>query len=131
MVADRSAPQKHVWRANIILATADGCGTAEIIRRSGRSKPVVWRWQERFMREGEDGLLRDKTRKPGKAPLPAETVRRVVDLALRPPPGRDHALDGRMLAKVAGVSLRSHPICDRRHFRTLSRRRMNFAGEPQ
>ena len=33
IVADRSAPQKHVWRANIILATADGCGTAEIMRR--------------------------------------------------------------------------------------------------
>jgi hypothetical protein len=45
IVADRSAPQKHVWRANIILATADGCGTAEIMRRSGKSKPVVWRWQ--------------------------------------------------------------------------------------
>jgi hypothetical protein len=29
------APQKHVWRAKIILATADGCGTAEIMRRSG------------------------------------------------------------------------------------------------
>ena len=44
IVADRSAPQKHVWRANIILATADGYGTAEIMRRSGKSKPVVWRW---------------------------------------------------------------------------------------
>ena len=31
IVADRGAPQKHVWRANIILATADGCGTAEIL----------------------------------------------------------------------------------------------------
>jgi hypothetical protein len=41
VAADRNAPQKHVWRANIILATADGCGTAEIMRRSGRSKPVV------------------------------------------------------------------------------------------
>ena len=35
IVADRSAPQKHVWRANIILATADGYGTAEIMRRAG------------------------------------------------------------------------------------------------
>jgi hypothetical protein len=66
IVADRSAPQKHVWRANIILATADGCGTAEIMRRSGKSKPVVWRWQERFMAEGVARLTRDKTRKPGK-----------------------------------------------------------------
>jgi hypothetical protein len=65
-----NAPQKHVWRANIILATADGCGTAEIMRRSGKSKPVVWRWQARFMTEGVEGLTRDKTRKPGKPPLP-------------------------------------------------------------
>src|SRR5713226_3868578 len=55
IVSDRSAPQKHVWRANIILATADGCGTAEIMRRSGKSKPVVWRWQARFMAEGIRG----------------------------------------------------------------------------
>jgi hypothetical protein len=55
MVSDRSAPQKHVWRAKIILATADGCGTAEIMRRSGKSKPVVWRWQARFMAEGRRG----------------------------------------------------------------------------
>lgn len=107
VVADRSAPQKHVWRANIILATADGCGTTEIMRRSGRSKPVVWRWQERFMREGVEGLLRDKTRLPGKAPLPAETVRRVVDLALGPPPGETTHWTGRMLAAATKVSLRS------------------------
>jgi hypothetical protein len=74
IVSDRSAPQKHVWRANIILATADGCGTAEIMRRSGKSKPVVWRWQARFMAEGVEGLTRDKTRKPGKPPLPTGTV---------------------------------------------------------
>jgi hypothetical protein len=43
IVADRSAPQKHVWRAHVILATVEGCGTAEIMRRSGKSKPVVWR----------------------------------------------------------------------------------------
>src|ERR1700751_4862765 len=69
VVSDRSAPQKHVWRAQIILATADSCGTTEIMRRSGKAKPVVWRWQERFMLEGVSGLLRDKTRKPRKRPL--------------------------------------------------------------
>ena len=59
------------------------------------------------MREGVDGLLRDKTRKPGKKPLPATTVQRVVDLALRAPPGEATHWSGRMLAKAAGVSLRS------------------------
>ena len=107
IVADRSAPQKHVWRAKVILATADGCGTAEIMRRSGKSKPVVWTWQARFMAEGVEGLLRDKTRKPGKPPLPPNTVQRVVDLALGPSPGESTHWTGRELAKAAGVSLRS------------------------
>src|SRR5262245_2897479 len=107
IISDRSAPQKHVWRANIILATADGCGTAEIMRRSGKSKPVVWRWQARFMAEGIEGLTRDKTRKPGKQPLPTATVERVVELTLGPPPGEATHWTGRMLAKAAGVSLRS------------------------
>jgi transposase len=48
VVADRNNAQKHVWRARIILATAEGCGTAEIMRRAGVSKPCVWRWQRRL-----------------------------------------------------------------------------------
>jgi len=107
IVADRSASQKHVWRAQIILATADGCGTAEIMRRSGKAKPVVWNWQARFMVEGVDGLLRDKTRKPGKPPLPASTVAKIIDLVTGPPPGETTHWTGRMLARAAGVSLRS------------------------
>ncbi len=75
IAADRNTRQKHAARARVIFATADGCGTSEIMRRSGLSKPVVWRWQERFMQEGVKGLLRDKTRKPGKPPLPTDTKR--------------------------------------------------------
>jgi len=43
IVADGNTPQKHAKRARAILATADGCGTNEIVRRCGLSKPVVWR----------------------------------------------------------------------------------------
>ena len=60
-----------------------------------------------IMAEGVDGLTRDKTRKPGKQPLPATVVQRVVDLTLGPPPGDATHWTGRMLAKAAGVSLRS------------------------
>ena len=45
---DRNASQKHAWRAAIILSSADGVGTNEIMRRTGKSKTCVWRWQERF-----------------------------------------------------------------------------------
>ena len=62
VAADRNTPQKHVWRAQIVLLTAEGCGTEEIIRQTGTAKTTVWRWQERFMTDGVAGLLRDKTR---------------------------------------------------------------------
>ena len=103
IVADRNTRQKHAARARVIVATAEGCGTTEIMRRSGLSKPAVWRWQERFMHEGVDGLLRDKTRKPGKPPLPAETVRRVLDLTLADPPGEATHWSVRTMAKAAGI----------------------------
>jgi len=64
IVADRNSPQKHVWRAAIVLATADGLGTNAVMRRTGKSKTAVWRWQERFASDGADGLFRDKTRPP-------------------------------------------------------------------
>src|SRR5262245_1062230 len=87
IVDNRSSPQKHVWRARIVLLTADGLGTAEIMRRTAKSKSVVWRWQERFMQAGVDGLLRDKTRPSRKPPLDKVVVARVIDLTAGPPPG--------------------------------------------
>jgi transposase len=107
VVADRNSPQKHVWRARIILATAAGCGTAEIMRRAEVSKPCVWRWQERFMREGVAGLVRDRTRKPGLPPLPPAVVDRVVALTLGDPRGETTHWTGRAMAAASGVSLRS------------------------
>ena len=62
VVQDRNAPQKHVWRAEIVLLTANGVGTNEIMRRTAKSKTCVWRWQERFLEDGFDGLLREETR---------------------------------------------------------------------
>jgi hypothetical protein len=63
IVADRNGPQKHVWRAKILLLTADGCGTAEVMRNAGVSKTAVWRGQERFMppmAEGEVKAVGDR-----------------------------------------------------------------------
>ncbi|MCY4209141.1 MAG: IS630 family transposase, partial [Roseovarius sp.] len=36
--------QKHAWRARIVLALDSGLGLMETIRRTGMSKPTVWRW---------------------------------------------------------------------------------------
>src|SRR5512146_2016816 len=69
IVRNRNSPQKHVWRARIVLLTAAGLGTNAIMRETGKSKTCVWRWQERYMVDGVDGLVRDKTRPPRIAPL--------------------------------------------------------------
>jgi transposase len=105
IVADGNSAQKHVWRAQIILATAEGCGTAEIMRRAGVSKPCVWRWQRRFMETGVDGLLHDKTRKPGKAPVPQSMVGRLITRTLDPPPGETTHWTGRGMAKAMGLAV--------------------------
>ena len=42
VVADRNSPQKHVWLARIVLATAEGLGTVAIMRRTAKSKTAVW-----------------------------------------------------------------------------------------
>jgi transposase len=88
IVADRNSPQKHVWRSRIVLLTADGLGAVEIMRRTGKSKTCVWRWQERFMAAGLDGLLREKTRPSRIPPLGAEVAERVIALTQTDRPAR-------------------------------------------
>jgi hypothetical protein len=78
-----------------------------VARRVGIGRPAVWRWQRRFAEAGVDGLLRDATRKPGKAPLGEEVVRRVVALTCAAPPGEATHWTGRAMAKAAEISLRS------------------------
>ena len=107
LVNNRNAAQKHVWRAEIVLLSADGVGTNEIMRRTGKSKTCVWRWQERFMQEGYDGLLRDKTRPSRILPLGADVTERIVVLTLQDPPGEATHWTGAMMAKAAGVSVSS------------------------
>ena len=80
IVADRNRPRKQVERARIVLASADRYSAQRVAQSIGVSRPTVWRWQQRFAESGVEGLLRDKTRKPGKAPLAAQTTARVVAL---------------------------------------------------
>jgi transposase len=105
IVADRSSPQKHVWRARVVLLSADRVGTAEIMRRTGLSKPSVWRWQERYIEAGVEGLLRDKTR-PSRVPALAEAkVAEVIQRTLdEPPPDEATHWTVRAMAAMSGVS---------------------------
>ena len=104
IITDRNSSSKAVWRAEIVLATADGLGTNAIMKRTGKSKPCVWRWQERYVEEGVDGLLRDKTRPPGKKPLSAAVRRKVLaKTASEMPPDATH-WSVRSMATAMGIS---------------------------
>jgi transposase len=107
VVADRNSPQKHVWRARIVLLTADGCGTTGIMRRTGKARAAVWRWQERFVEGGVDGLLRDKTRRSRIPPLPPEVIERVVALTPADPPGETTHRTAAAMSQASGVSASS------------------------
>jgi hypothetical protein len=83
----------HVWRARIVLLTADGLGTAEVMRRTGKSKSVVWRWQQRFMHAGVDGLLLEgrkacaqkaATKNPRSSSSAAASLAPIVSFRTRP-----------------------------------------------
>jgi len=132
IVADRNSPQKHVWRAEIVLLTADGLGTNEIMRRTGKAKTAVWRWQERFMQAGVDGLLRDKTRPSRILPLPAEMAERVVVLTLADPPGETTHWTAEAMAEASGISASSVRRIWRVHGLQPHRiRRFKLSKDPQ
>jgi transposase len=74
-----------------------------IMRRVGKSKPTVWRWQERYLEEGVEGLLRDRDRGSGKPPLDAAVKSLVLVKTTRekPPNGTHWSL--RSMARAVGI----------------------------
>jgi transposase len=132
VVANRNSLQKHVWRAKIVLLTADDHGTAEIMRATGKAKTVIWRWQERFGEEGVAGLWRDKTRPSRIAPLSPEVAERVVALTLAGPPPTASHWTGAAMAKAAGISVSSVQRIWRAHgLRPHLVRRFKLSNDPQ
>ena len=132
VVANRNSAQKYVWRAKIVLMTADGYGTAEIMRATGKAKTVIWRWQERFRDEGAAGLWRDKTRPSRIPPLSPAVAERVVAMTLAgPPPAASH-WTGAAMAKAAGISVSSVQRIWRAHgLRPHLVRRFKLSNDPQ
>ncbi|PKQ02900.1 MAG: IS630 family transposase [Alphaproteobacteria bacterium HGW-Alphaproteobacteria-11] len=104
IVSQPSSPQKHVWRCRIVLLSSDGLGTTAIMAETGKSKTCVWRWQERFMAEGVDGLLREKTRPPGTPKTPDEKVAEVIRLTQDAPPHEATHWTIRAMGKAVGLA---------------------------
>ena len=132
VAADRNSPQKHVWRAQIVLLSAQGVGTNEIMCVTGKAKTCVWRWQERFMQAGVDGLLRDKTRPSRVPPLGDALAARVVALTLTEPPGETTHWTAAAMAQACTVSVSSvHRIWRSHGLRPHQVRQFKLSNDPQ
>ena len=108
VIEDRRQAVKHVLRARIVLLSDERLPVLDVARRAGVSRPMVWRWQQRFAEEGVDGLLRDKTRPPGKPATPQADVQAVLERTLTgEPPGSVTHWTGRAMAAACGLSLRT------------------------
>ena len=104
LIANGNTPQKHVRRAQIVLLAGDGMGPTVIQRRLRVSRPTVRRWRTRYVEAGVDGLCRDKTRPPGKPPLGAAVVSRVIaKTKTETPPDATH-WSLRTMAKAVGIA---------------------------
>jgi transposase len=104
IVARRSEGAGLVRRARVILLSASGQSGSEIALRLELSGEAVSRIRRRFRDEGVEGLYeRPKAGRKDHA-VPSETVERVVQLAMSPPPAGRSRWTTRLLAKEVGLS---------------------------
>ena len=104
VISDRKSPQHHVWRARIVLMTAGAAGTMAIRAVTGKGKPTIWRWQERHMRGGADGLSRDAPCGKTFPVASPERVAAVVERTLHEVPPAAAHWTLRSMAKASGLA---------------------------
>jgi transposase len=103
-VARPSAAAGLVRRARVILLSADGVTGTEIATRLDLTPEAVSRIRRRFRDGGFSGLAdRPKTGRTDNR-VPPETVERVVQLAMSPPPAGRSRWTTRLLAKAVGLT---------------------------
>jgi transposase len=72
-------------RAEIVLLRSEGHSVASVAEMTGTTRPTVYKWVDRYEREGVDGLVDRK--RPGRQPWITEKVRsRIVALTRQSPP---------------------------------------------
>jgi hypothetical protein len=71
-----------------VLATAKGWARRRSCDGQRQQDTTVWRWQERFMVEGVDRLLRDKIQAAWVPKLAEQVAERIVALTLSEPRAR-------------------------------------------
>ena len=104
VVRNGNTPQKVALRARIVMLSADGFPTGEIMRQLGTTTPTITRWRDRYETDGIPGLLKDRRRPGRKRRIEEAKVREVVERTLKEKPSRATHWSTRSLASVVGLS---------------------------
>jgi transposase len=104
LVGDGNVAQKIAKRAKIVLMTADGAGVMAIMRAVNVSKTTVWRWQEYFVEACVAGLVKGRSKPPGKKPIPEAIKRSIVEKTVKEHPADATHWSVRTMGEQAGVS---------------------------
>jgi transposase len=104
IVWDGNSAQKIVKRARIVLMTSEGHGTMAIMRTVGVAKPTVWRWQEYFAEAGVSGLIKGRSKPPGKKPIAEAVKLAVVEKTMKERPANATHWSVRSMAAEMAIS---------------------------
>ena len=104
LLTDGNTAQKIAKRARIVLMTADGHGVVAIMREVGVSKTTVWRWQDYFAEAGVGGLIKGRSKPPGRKPLSAAMKLKVVEKTVKERPANATHWSVRSMAEEMGIS---------------------------
>ena len=104
IVRSRTAAQRVVMRAQIVLAAAEGRANLTIARELRVSRPSVLEWRARFLDGGVEALLHDAPRPGRPRVIGAKKVEAVVTATLHTNPRAATHWSVRTMAAVQGVS---------------------------
>ena len=115
--------QRMAFRAEVILAIAEGLSNQAVAERVGTRPATVSKWRGRFARAGVWGL-RDASRSGKPRQYESDHERRILAALDEPPPAGYGRWDGRLLARHLG-DISKHQIWRvlRGHEISLARRR--------
>lgn len=85
LAGSRTAPQREVERAKILLAYADGKTPTQIQSALGVSRPTIYKCVDKALAAGVDTGLRDRYHRPRAPQITEDAKAWVIDLACRKP----------------------------------------------
>jgi transposase len=115
--------QRMAFRAEVLLALAEGLSNKAVAERLGTRPATVSKWRGRFVQKGLSGLL-DASRSGKPRQYQGEHERRILAALDEPPPAGYSRWDGSLLARhLADISKHQIWRVLRRHEISLARRR--------